>query len=122
MKKTLIITISLAILGGILYFYMYRTGLNRGRPVLSAGGTPEDFTLGMKGSKVYMLNDINGRYIVVLAFLDNGTPSEKFLALYRNGFSDYILSRPDVACYTGRTDKTPGPYIQDAGIGPARLL
>jgi hypothetical protein len=104
MKKTLIITIALIVLSGALYFFMNRAGLHRGNSSLTAGGTPENFTLGMKGSTAYGLSDIIGKYIIVLAFLDNNIPSGKFLDIYKARFSDYILSRHDIIWFNIKKD------------------
>ena len=104
MKKMLVITAAVVVLFGSLYFYMS----GRGRRVntgLAAGGAPENFILGMKGPEIYRLNDIIGRYVIVLAFLDSAPPSVKFLDMYRSRLWDYILSRPDIIWFNIKKDE-----------------
>ena len=56
---------------------------------LKAGSSCRDFVLGMKNKTLYNLKDFFGRYLIVLAFTDNGMPSAKLNRLLKKNLNAF---------------------------------
>jgi hypothetical protein len=95
MKKFFIITAAVIVIAfGFSYFAPLPWKKNH--PAPAAGGTPEDFILGMSNSVTYRLNDFLGRNVIILVFLDNSVNSRKFEEACAGSLNESFGNRRDL--------------------------
>jgi len=69
---------------------------------LKAGSNAKDFILGMKNSSVYRLKDLLGKYIIILAFIEDNKASSKFEELLNKNI---LLKRKDILWFNIKKQK-----------------
>lgn len=103
-KLAIVFTFTLVIAAALFYFGPLLLKQSKNTPM--AGGTPEDFILGMSNSVTYRLNDFFGEHVIVLAFLDNSINSRKFETGCADSINNLFDDRHDLLWFNIRHDGT----------------
>jgi hypothetical protein len=104
MKKIIIVFSSVLVIAAAIFYFAPLIWKKSGNTP-AAGGTPENLIIGMRNSVTYRLDDLLGRYTIVLAFLDNSVNSRKFEAACAENLLTTFKNRHDLVWLNIKKDR-----------------
>lgn len=104
MKKITIVFAAVLVIAAALFYFAPLIWKKAGN-IPTAGGTPENFILGMNNSVTYRLSDLLGKHVIVLAFLDNSINSRRFEAACAENLRSKFNDRHDLIWFNIKKDR-----------------